>query len=241
MKYVLQPTQDDVLHYAKGTESKAHKYISRAFKKGRWVYTYAKDTATGNAVTNKNGKKAGESNKMQYSPTVKTYANGDVREPLNPGVYLRDTRTSETVNGQYQNDPKISNVDKSHIDPTVVDKLKKLNAGEKKGNEGTAYSPNVLSEVIGRDINGKHVSVALENAIDKYGNKYLAEFRNTANKKALEAVNRAHHIEEKRYTNKGQPEVQYSPAQSTKAASSRHYTPNEKKKFRPSKSSIKKA
>lgn len=241
MKYVLQPTQDDVLHYAKGTESKAHKYISRAFKKGRWVYTYAKNKAKGNAVTNKDGKKAGESNKMQYSPTVKTYANGDVREPLNPGVYLRDTRTSETVNGQYQNDPKISNVDKSHIDPTVVDKLKQLNAGEKKGNEGTPYSPNILSMTIGKDINGKWVDAVLERAVDKYGNEYLHEFRNTANKKVYEAVNRAKEIEEKRYTNKGQSGAQYSPAQSTKAASSRHYTPNEKKKFRPSKSSIKKA
>ena len=241
MKYVLQPTQNDILHYAKGTESKAHKYISRAFKKGRWVYTYAKNKATGNAVTNKNGKKAGESNKMQYSPTVKTYANGDVREPLNTGVYLRDTRTSETVNGQYQNDPKISNVDKSHIDPTVVDKLKKLNAGEKKGNKGTAYNPNILSMVIGKDTNGKWVNAVLERMIDKHGHKYLQEFRNTANKKAYEAVNRAHRIEEKLYTNKGVPEAQYSPAQSTKAASSRHYTPNEKKKFRPSKSSIKKA
>lgn len=64
MQYIIEPTQDDILHYAKDSESKTHKYISRVFKKGRWVYTYAKNKARGNAVTNKNG--------TPYSPTVKT-------------------------------------------------------------------------------------------------------------------------------------------------------------------------
>ena len=74
MNYVLTPTQNDILHYSKGSESKTHKYISRVFKKGRWVYTYAKNKLRGNAVTNKNGSKGfdGSHTVTQYNPNVKT-------------------------------------------------------------------------------------------------------------------------------------------------------------------------
>lgn len=65
MKYVLTPTDDDILHYKKGSESKSHKYISRVFNKGKWVYIYAKNRLRGNNVTNKDGKK-------QYAPNIKT-------------------------------------------------------------------------------------------------------------------------------------------------------------------------
>lgn len=40
MKYVLRPTQNDVIHYAKGSESKNHKYITRKMNDGKWRYTY---------------------------------------------------------------------------------------------------------------------------------------------------------------------------------------------------------
>ena len=68
MKYVLAPTNKDIMHYAKGTESKSHGYISRVWKNGKWVYTYAKNRLRGNKVTNKNGKE-------QYSPNVNKASN----------------------------------------------------------------------------------------------------------------------------------------------------------------------
>lgn len=40
MNYIIAPTDNDILHYAKGSESKTHKYVSRYKKNGRWYYTY---------------------------------------------------------------------------------------------------------------------------------------------------------------------------------------------------------
>lgn len=68
MQYILRPTNNDILHYAKGSESKSHNYISRVLKNGKWVYIYAKNRLRGNKVTNKNGNKKG----YQYNPTIKT-------------------------------------------------------------------------------------------------------------------------------------------------------------------------
>lgn len=205
MKYILWPTQNDILHYAKGTESKAHKYISRAFKKGRWVYTYAKNKATGNAVTNKNGKKAGESNKMQYSPTVKTYANGEVREPANMGVYLRDTRTGATVNNRPENDPKIATA----TSKTVTNK-----------NSNMQYSPTVKTVDVAKDIGAKVTDLAGRPIV-----KALAENLSPSVKASgLDIFNNL--MKSHQTKSKG---TSYSPPQSTKAARSRHYTPNESK------------
>lgn len=98
MQYIIEPTQDDILHYAKGSESKAHKYISRVFSKGRWVYTYAKNKARGNAVTNKNG--------TPYSPTVKTTPaitnNTKGVTPYNPTIKTVKS-SSEELPGQLSN------------------------------------------------------------------------------------------------------------------------------------------
>jgi len=93
MKYLLQPTDNDVLHYAKGSESKSHNYISRVFKKGKWVYTYAKNRLRGNSVTNKTGK-------SQYAPNVKTKyinrADGHTIKTLNEPHWVLDSKMMDT-------------------------------------------------------------------------------------------------------------------------------------------------
>lgn len=104
MNYIVTPSNDDILHYAKGTESKAHKYVSRVMKNGKWVYTYAKNRLRGNKVTNKNAKDG-----LQYSPTVKTGDDGVLREPTNTKVYLKDTRTAATVSNRPDWDTTIQN------------------------------------------------------------------------------------------------------------------------------------
>lgn len=104
MNYIIAPTDNDILHYAKGSESKGHKYISRVFSKGKWVYTYAKNRLRGNKVTNKNAKDG-----LQYSPTVKTGEDGVLREPTNTKVYLKDTRTAATVSNRPDWDTTIQN------------------------------------------------------------------------------------------------------------------------------------
>ena len=104
MNYIVTPSNNDVLHYAKGTESKSHKYVSRVMKNGKWVYIYAKNRLRGNKVTNKNAKDG-----LQYSPTVKTGDDGVLREPINTKVYLRDTRTAATVNDRPDWDTTIQN------------------------------------------------------------------------------------------------------------------------------------
>lgn len=50
MRYVLAPTNNDLVHYAKGKESKNHKYISRVFKNGKWHYFY---TPSGKSASKK--------------------------------------------------------------------------------------------------------------------------------------------------------------------------------------------
>ena len=76
MQYILKPTEDDVLHSAKGTTWKNHKYVDIVTKNGKRVYKYgryltskAKSKITGkNAVTNKDSK-------YQYNPNIKTTTN----------------------------------------------------------------------------------------------------------------------------------------------------------------------
>lgn len=110
MNYIITPSNNDILHYAKGTESKAHKYVSRVMKNGKWVYTYAKNRLRGNKVTNKDAKKYGPyGEKLQYSPTVKTGEDGILREPTNTKVYLKDTRTAATVSNRPDWDTTIQN------------------------------------------------------------------------------------------------------------------------------------
>lgn len=82
MKYILTPTDDDILHYKKGSESKSHKYISRVLNKGKWVYVYAKNRLRGNKVITNQTKGT-----TPYNPTIKTIdTNRDI------GGTLIDTR-----------------------------------------------------------------------------------------------------------------------------------------------------
>lgn len=122
MKYLLQPTDNDVLHYAKGSESKSHKYISRVLNKGKWAYIYAKNRLRGNQVTNKNVKPIGEfksdpfGDKLQYSPTIKTETIDDrssdkqghrsrsskvLTEPMDTRSYLAGTETWKNIAKKY--------------------------------------------------------------------------------------------------------------------------------------------
>lgn len=164
MKYTLAPTDADVLHYAKGSESKGHKYISRVFSKGKWVYTYAKNRLRGNKVTNKNGK-------FQYAPNIKTGGpNGShqfvVKDPTNP----------------YQ---------------TVV------------------RDYNVLNESLNPDMAA-------------WGGARFDQIMRSSMDKPMVTNNTPYPYDE----NGNLVDKQYSPTQSSKAASSRYYTPNEKKKKR---------
>ncbi len=112
MQYVLQPTQDDVLHSAKGTTWKNHKYVDIVTKNGKRVYKYgryltskAKSKITGNTVTNKNG--------TAYSPTIKTIRgpvaiSNKAGTPYNPTIKTIDPhkdiggKTASIKNDHYE-------------------------------------------------------------------------------------------------------------------------------------------
>lgn len=157
MKYVLTPTDDDILHYKKGSESKSHSYISRVFQKGRWVYTYAKNRARGNKVTNKNVKPVKEFKsdpsgwKLQYSPTIKTETIDDrstdkkghrssvskvLTEPLDTRNYLDGTAT-------WKHTAKVYGITDPGPDGTFDTKL---NAGQNIGKEVVTNRTGLLSQ-----------------------------------------------------------------------------------------------
>lgn len=91
MRYVLAPTNNDLVHYAKGKESKNHKYISRVFKNGKWHYFYTPSgKSASKKTTEKDGipqtilgvntrgnlyKSGGGSHKFGYSPAEKAGKN----------------------------------------------------------------------------------------------------------------------------------------------------------------------
>lgn len=157
MNYVLAPTDDDILHYKKGSESKTHKYISRVLKNGKWVYTYTKNRLKENKVTNKDGE--------AYSPDNKTA---------------------------------------SFTKKYGKDKLKELNArsADNSKSPGKNYTPDVLT---------MQTSKGYPVTFSKNAEGYYEELRNTLNKNSYAETNRDIHLENKMYTNKGQPNMQYSP------------------------------
>lgn len=157
MKYVLTPTDDDILHYKKGSESKSHKYISRVLNKGKWVYIYAKNRMRGNRVTNKNVKPIGQfksdpfGDKLQYSPTIKTETIDDrstdkqghrssvskvLTEPVDTRAYLAGTETWKNIAKKY-------GITDPGPDGTFDTKL---NAGQNIGKEVVTNRTGLLSQ-----------------------------------------------------------------------------------------------
>ena len=61
MNYIINPSQNDIIHSAKGKDWKTHKYISKKKVNGKWVYVY---TDKGGSIADKIGltsyKRAGE-------------------------------------------------------------------------------------------------------------------------------------------------------------------------------------
>jgi hypothetical protein len=157
MKYVLTPTDNDILHYKKGSESKSHKYISRVLNKGKWVYIYAKNRMRGNKVTNKNVKPIGQfksdpfGDKLQYSPTIKTETIDDrstdkqghrssvskvLTEPVDTRAYLAGTETWKNIAKKY-------GITDPGPDGTFDTKL---NAGQNIGKEVVTNRTGLLSQ-----------------------------------------------------------------------------------------------
>ena len=162
MKYVLTPTDDDILHYKKGSESKSHKYISRVLNKGKWVYIYAKNRMRGNRVTNKNVKPIGQfksdpfGDKLQYSPTIKTETidkNGHrskvLTEPINTRDYLDGTTTWKDIAKKY-------GITGTGPGDTWLNT--KPNAGKEvvtnQGSPNKQYNPTIKTVDTNRDIGG---------------------------------------------------------------------------------------
>ena len=167
MKYVLTPTDDDILHYKKGSESKSHSYISRVFQKGRWVYTYAKNRARGNKVTNKTkGTTSYTPNEktkrtitnqtkdvIQYNPTVKTLDIGrdmggrltNVFNGHNISKAMAENMTAETKTDGLTYFANIMNTARTE---TVTNRTKdvKQYTPNYKTNVNKQYSPTIKTE-----------------------------------------------------------------------------------------------
>ena len=128
MKYVLTPTDDDILHYKKGSESKSHNYISRAFKNGKWIYTYAKNRLRGNKVTN------------QTKGTT----------PYNPGI------KTKYISGPDKHTKKVLGEPRSYLGPnthaTLNNGQKESVTNATKGT--TPYNPTIKTVDTNRDIGG---------------------------------------------------------------------------------------
>ena len=179
MNYILAPAQNDILHYSKGSESKTHKYISRVFKKGRWVYTYAKNKVTGKkAVTNKDG--------TPYNPTVKTVTLKDTpkgvqqistRNNENEGWHLITKALAENMTAETKLDgyTYFDNLMRSHMQTSVTNRTKGnayTSTGVKQYTPDYKTSPAPYSPTIKTY---KHY----DNEFNYDGNRYIDSQNNT--------------------------------------------------------------
>ena len=176
MQYVLRPTDDDILHYKKGSESKTHKYISRVLKNGKWVYIYTKNRLRGNKVTNKNGI-------QQYSPNIKTGG----KEGSHIYVEHDPSNLARTVS-------RDRNVLNESLNPDLA-----------------AVGMYKFSHALNSHRSNPMVTNRTPYPYDDNGNWVDRQY--SPSNQAINTRTRG---------------TAYEPSQSSKAASSRHYTPNEK-------------
>lgn len=97
MYYTISPIETDIIH---DRSWKNHKYISRVWSKGKWIYTYAKNRLRGNKVTNKNAV-----NGLQYAPNIRTATAGEMDYQYNS--YQKKGRMRGLILGEY-NEPALA-------------------------------------------------------------------------------------------------------------------------------------
>lgn len=218
--YIIKPTQDDIFHSAKGTTWKTHKYVDIVTKNGKKYYKYgrylasrAKSKITGNAVTNKDGRKSGNSSRYQYSPNIKTNRDGTMTEPQRhlQGRYMANTTG---YGGKLTNNMSVSR------NPIAI-----------TNKDGTPYNPTIKTIKPQNDISGR--TSVIKNGYFETLNKALVENMTAETKvdglalfgnimsahRGTSISNRTLEVKPYTPTYKTSP-TPYSPPQSTKAASS---------------------
>lgn len=161
MYYTVLPTNKDIVH---GKVWKSHKYISRIFKNGHWVYTYTKNRLRGNKVTNADGK--------NYTPGYTTNINRKKMEPLNSASRKHDQKYTYSSGSKITNqNVRLANsyfngfgTQSSQYSPTI--KTYKNKKDSPTGESGR-YEP-----ITEKQSNGMHYTTQYWNTNEKKNNKY---------------------------------------------------------------------